>query len=113
MIAETESELYIQIKPYYEFVKLTAVMPSMTKLNSAIVLAETGINMDIYDDVKHLCSWYEHSPSSNESSEKKSVRIAKTSAYLKPILVQCVLATVKSKKQPFFAIKYGRMIMRI
>lgn len=113
MITQTEVELFVRIKPYYEFVKLVATMPGMTELSSTIVLAETGINMDIFDDAKHLCSWCGLSPACNESaSKKKSVRIAKAGAYLKPMMVQCALAAIKSKKQPYFAIKYGRIKKR-
>lgn len=113
MIAETEVELYVRIKPYYEFVEFVATMPGMTELSSSIVLAETGINMDIFDDAKHLCSWCGLSPANNESAgKKKSVRIAKAGAYLKPMMVQCALAAVKSKKQPYFAVKYRRIKKR-
>ena len=64
-----------------------------------IVLAETGVDMDIFDDAKHLCSWCGLSPANNESAgKKKSVRIAKAGDYLKPMMVQCALAAIKSKK---------------
>lgn len=113
MITQTEVELYVRIKPYYEFVVLIASMPGMTELSSTIVLAETGVNMDIFDDAKHLCSWCGLSPACNESAnKKKSVRIAKAGAYLKPMMVQCALAAIKSKKEPYFAIKYGRIKKR-
>lgn len=46
-------------------------MPGMTELSSTIVLAETGINMDIFDDAKHLCSWCGLAPACNESANKK------------------------------------------
>lgn len=73
-------------------------MPGMTELSSTIVLSETGVNMDIFDDAKHLCSWCGLSPANNESAnKKKSVRIAKAGAYLKPMMVQCALAAIKSK----------------
>lgn len=113
MITQTEVELFVRIKPYYEFVKLVAAMPGMTELSAAIVLAETGVNMDIFDDAKHLCSWCGLSPACNESAnKKKSVRIAKAGAYLKPMMVQCALAAIKSKKQPYFAVKYSRIKKR-
>lgn len=113
MITQTEVELYVRIKPYYEFVEFIATMPGMTELSSTIVLAETGINMDIFDNAKHLCSWCGLSPANNESAgKKKSVKIAKAGTYLKPMMVQCALAAVKSKKQPYFAIKYGRIKKR-
>ncbi|MFQ8911352.1 MAG: transposase, partial [Waltera sp.] len=113
MITQTEVELYVRIKPYYEFVEFVSTMPGMTELSSTIVLAETGVDMDIFDDAKHLCSWCGLSPANNESAgKKKSVRIAKAGDYLKPMMVQCALAAIKSKKQPYFAIKYGRIKKR-
>lgn len=88
-------------------------MPSMTELSSTIVLAETGVNMNIFDDAKHFCSWCGLSPTNNESaSKKKSIRIAQANNYLKPIMVQCALAAIKSKKQPYFAVKYRQIKKR-
>lgn len=102
MITQTEVELYVRIKPYYEFVEFVSTMPGMTELSSTIVLAETGVNMGIFDDAKQLCSWCGLSPANNESAgKKKSVRIAKAGDYLKPMMVQCALAAIKSKKQPY------------
>jgi transposase len=113
MITQTEVELYIRIKPYYEFVQYLSSLPGVTELSAAIILAEIGVNMVIFEDAKHLCSWCGLSPSSNESAgKKKSVRIAKAGAYLKPLMVQCALAAIKSKKEPYFAIKYGRIKKR-
>ena len=52
MIIQTEVELYVRIKPSYEFVEFVSTMPGMTELSSTIVLAETGVDMDIFDDDK-------------------------------------------------------------
>lgn len=58
---------------------------------------ETSVNMDIFDE-KHLCSWCDLSPACNESAnKKKSVRIAKAGAYLKPMMV-CIYHMVSEKK---------------
>ncbi len=113
MITQTEVELYVRIKPYYKFVEYISSIPGITELSATIILAEIGVNMNIFDDAKHLCSWCGLSPSNNESAgKKKSVRIAKAGAYLKPMMVQCALAAIKSKKQPYFSIKYGRIKKR-
>jgi Transposase and inactivated derivatives len=113
MITQTEVELYVRIKPYYEFVEYISSLPGVTELSATIILAEIGVDMAIFDDAKHLCSWCGLSPANNESAgKKKSVRIAKAGAYLKPIMVQCALAAIKSTKQPYFAIKYGRIKKR-
>lgn len=106
MITQTEVELYVRIKPYYEFV---STMPGMTELSSTIVLAETGVDMNIFDDVKHLCSWCGLSPANNESAgKKKSVRIAKAGDYLKPMMV-CVYHMV-SEKKPFTPTDYEELM---
>ena len=73
MITQTEVELYVRIKPYYEFVEFVSTMPGMTELSSTIVLAETGVDMNIFDDAKHLCSWCGLAPANNESAGKKKV----------------------------------------
>ena len=113
MITQTEVELYVRIKPYYEFVEFVSTMPGMTELSTTIVLAETGVNMEIFDDAGHLCSWCGLSPDNNESAgKKKSVRIAKAGDYLKPVMVQCALSAVRSRKQPYFAVKYNAIKKR-
>jgi transposase len=113
MISQTEVELYVRIKPYYEFVKLISDLPGITELSAAIILAEIGVDMTIFEDAKHLTSWCGLAPSNNESAgKKKSVRISKAGAYLKPLMVQCALSAIKSKKQPYFAIKYQRIKKR-
>ena len=113
MIRQTEIELYVRIKPYYEFVEHIATLPGITQLSATIILAEIGVDMNVFDDAKQLCSWSGLAPSNNESAgKKKSVRIAKAGAYLKPLMVQCALAAIRSKKQPYFAIKYGRIKKR-
>lgn len=113
MIVQTEVELYVRIKPYYQFVKYLASLPGVTELSATIILAEIGIDMSVFEDAKSLCSWCGLAPANNESAgKKKSSRIAKAGAYLKPLMVQCALAAVRSKQQPYFAIKYGRIKKR-
>ena len=113
MITQTEVELYVRIQPYYEYVELVSTIVGITELSATIILAEIGVNMDVFEDAKHLCSWCGLSPANNESAnKKKSVRIAKAGAYLKPLMVQCALAAIKSKKEPYFSIKYNRIRKR-
>lgn len=113
MILQTEVELYVRFNPYYEFVEYISSLSGITELSATIILAEIGVDMNIFDDAKHLSSWCGLAPSNNESAgKKKSVRIAKAGTYLKPMMVQCALAAIKSKKTPYFAIKYGRLKKR-
>jgi transposase len=56
---------------------------------------------------KHLCSWAGLTPTNNESAgKKKSVRISRAGCYIKPLLVQCATAVVKSEKHPEIRNRY-------
>ena len=113
MITQTEVELYVRIKPYYEYVELLTTMPGITAISATLILSEVGVNMSVFDNSSHLTSWCGLVPANNESAgKKKSVRIAKAGAYLKPLMVQCALAAIKSKSEPYFATKYQRLKKR-
>lgn len=113
MITKTEVELYVRIKPHWNLVELIAALPGMTEISATLLLAEIGTDMSVFEDAKHLTSWAGLAPANNESAgKKKSVRIAKAGQYIKPLLVQCSLAATKSKKEPYFAIKYQHIKKR-
>jgi hypothetical protein len=62
--------------------------------------------MTIFEDAKHLSSWAGLVPTNNESAgKKKSTRVTKSGRYIKPLLVQCALASIKSKGS-YFSVKY-------
>lgn len=57
--------------------------------------------MSVFPTSKHACSWAGVTPQNNESAGKKhSVRISRAGVYIKPLLVQCANAVVKSDKHP-------------
>lgn len=69
--------------------------------------------MDVFPTAKHLCSWTGLTPTNNESAgKKKSVRISKAGCYIKPLLVQCATAIVKSEKHPEIRNRYLRIRKR-
>ena len=58
-----------------------------------------------------LLGWL--TPGSNESAgKKKSVRITRAGVYLKPALVQCAHAAVKSDQSPYYKKKYESLVKR-
>ena len=66
-----------------------------------------------FPSAKHLCSWAGLTPTNNESAgKKKSVRVSKAGCYIKPLLVQCANAVVKSKKHPEIRNRYLRLKKR-
>lgn len=113
LICDSEIELYARTQPYDEIIERIAKLPGFSKLSAMLVIAEIGVDMSVFESSKHLTSWAGLTPTNNESAgKKKSVRISHAGQYLKPLLVQCALSAIKSKQEPYFAIKYNRIKKR-
>ena len=100
---DSEIESLIASDPDYEnAVELLCTIPDV-KYDSAITICSS----------KRLCCWAGLTPGSNESAgKKKSVRITRAGVYLKPALVQCAHAAVKSDKSPYYKKKYESLVER-
>ena len=69
--------------------------------------------MSVFLSSKHLCSWAGLTPQNNESAgKKKSVRVSRAGVYIKPLLVQCANAAIKSKKYTYFKVRYDQIKKR-
>jgi transposase len=99
---------------YQRQIDLLMTLPGIKDPMSAIaIIGELGVDMSAFLSVRHLCSWAGVVPANNESAgKKKSVRCARAGVYIKPLLVQCAHAVVKSKKCPFFAVRYEQIARR-
>ena len=63
--------------------------------------------------VERKLSWAGLTPTNNESAgKKKSVRVSKAGCYIKPLLVQCANAVIKSTKHPEMRNRYLRLKKR-
>jgi len=111
---ELEQLILALAMPYQQEINLILTVPSFKNIFSAItVLSEIGTNMEAFPSAKHLCSWAGLTPTNNESAgKKKSVRISKAGCYIKPLLVQCANAVVKSEKHPEIRNRYLRLKKR-
>lgn len=100
--------------PYAVEINLILTVPSFKNIFSAIsIISEIGADMDVFPTAKHLCSWAGLTPTNNESAgKKKSVRISRAGCYLKPLLVQCATAVVKSEKHPEIRNRYLKIKKR-
>jgi transposase len=113
-IIKTEVELFTRIQPFMPIVNhLAEQIPGISQLSAALIISEIGVDMSVFPSAKHLVSWAGLAPTNNQSAgKKKSVRISKAGQFLKPLLVQCVLAAVKDKDQPYFAVKFQKIKKR-
>lgn len=111
---DSEIESLISSDPDYKnAVELLCTIPGV-KYDSAItIISEIGIDMSQFCSSKRLCCWAGLTPGSNESAgKKKSVRITRAGVYLKPALVQCAHAAVKSDKSTYYKKKYESLVKR-
>lgn len=98
LIAIVENEIYIRCAPYSDIIERLVTVPGVSYISAMTILGEIGADMSQFDCDKQLSSWAGLAPANNESAyKKKSVRISKAGAYLKPILVQCALAAIKTR----------------
>lgn len=112
--AELESIIIQLAKPYQKEIDLILTAPSFKNTFTAIsIISEIGVNMNVFPTAKHLCSWAGLTPTNNESAgKKKSVRVSKAGCYIKPLLVQCATAIVKSEKNPEIRNRFLRIKTR-
>ena len=97
-----ESVILSLSEPYARQCSLVLTVPGIKNPFSAIaIISEIGVDMSVFLTAKHLCSWAGLTPQNNESAGKRhSVRISRAGVYIKPLLVQCANAVIRSEKHP-------------
>ena len=111
---DSEIEAIISSDPDYEnAIQFLMTIPGVKRASAITIISEIGIDMSQFCTSKRLCCWAGLVPGSNESGgKKKSVRITRAGVYLKPALVQCAHAAVKSEKSPYYKKKYESLTKR-
>ena len=80
-------------------IQFLITIPGVKRDSAITILSKIGIDMSQFCNSKRLCCWAGLASGSNESGgKKKSVRITRAGIYLKPALVKCAHAAVKSDK---------------
>lgn len=109
-----ESVILATAEKYLPQLNLVLTAPGIQTFSAISIISEIGVDMSVFPTSKHLCSWAGLTPQNNESAgKKKTTRISRAGAYIKPLLVQCANAAIKSKKHPevrnrYLAIKKRR-----
>jgi transposase len=114
-LKETLESLIFQLAGQYQpQIALLLTVPGISSPLTAIrILAEIGADMSVFETAKELCSWAGVTPQNNESAgKKKTTRISRAGAYLKPLLVQIALAVSNSGKHPEIRDKYQALKKR-
>jgi transposase len=101
------------VEPHSSAINLLCTIPGVDRRSAITIISEIGTDMSHFTSSKRLCCWAGLTPGNNESAgKKKSVRITRAGAYLKPALVQVAHAAVVSKKSSYYAVKYERLYKR-
>jgi transposase len=106
--AALEDLIYKLAAKYQPQIDLLMTVPGIsTPLTAIRILAEIGADMSVFETAKKLTSWAGLTPQNQESAgKKKTTRIGRAGAYLKPLLVQIALNCGKSDKCPELKNKY-------
>ena len=100
---EIASKLLRSLKSKEDAVQFLCTIPGVKRDSAITIISEIGTDMSQFSSSKRLCCRAGLTPGSNESAgKKKSVRITRAGVCLKPALVQCAHAAVKSDKSPYY-----------
>jgi len=88
-------------------------VPGVKGAAAPAIIAEIGADMSVFPSAGHLLSWARIVPRLDESAGKKrSRRVKKGGAWLKPVLVQCARAAVR-KRGSYYGAQYRRLKARV
>jgi hypothetical protein len=105
--AELESDMASFSKGFSRQLEILDSAPGVDSISAISIIAEIGVDMNVFGSVKRFLSWIGVVPQNNESAgKKKSTRIGKGNTWLKPVAVQCANAAIKDKKHPEIREKY-------
>lgn len=109
-----ESLILSVAQKYLPQIDLVSTVPSVQAFSVIAIIGEISVDMSVFPTSKHLCSWAGLTPQNNNESagKKKTTRIGRAGAYIKPLLVQCANAAVKSNEHPEVKARYQRLKKR-
>ena len=111
--ANLESAILNVAEKFLPQINLVSTVPGIKDFSAVAIIGEIGADMSVFETSRHLCSWAGLTPQNDQSAgKKKTTRISRAGQYIKPLLVQCALAAVKSKKNPEISNRYNAIKKR-
>jgi transposase len=107
-----EQEIAERLRPFEDTVRRLCTVPGIDRVSAWGIISEIGLNMDQFEDAKHLASWARLCPGNRESAGKrKSGRIRKGSAWLRRHLCQSAWG-VSTKQNNYLSALFRRLAAR-
>jgi len=112
-LAALEQRIQEKLQPYAAQLALLQQIPGVERTLAAVIIAELGVDMTVFQSVSQLASWAGVCPGNNESAGKrKSSRIPKGNVYLKTALVEAANSAARAKgtylRDKFYRLKARR-----
>ena len=112
-LAALEQRIQEKLQPYAAQFALLQEIPGVERTLAAVIIAELGVDMSVFQSVSQLASWAGVCPGNNESAGKrKSSRIPKGNVYLKTALVEAANSAARAKgtylRDKFYRLKARR-----
>ena len=96
-----ESLILSTAEKYLPQLDLVMTDPGTQSFAAVSIVSEIGVDMSVFLTSKHLCSWAGLTPQNTKSAgKKKTIRISRAGAYIKPLLVQWALCAICAKQFP-------------
>jgi transposase len=112
-IAELDARIEAQIAPFRAAIQQLMGVPGVKETAAPAIIAEIGVDMSIFPSAGHLLSWARIVPRLDESAGKKrSRRVKRGGAWLKPVLVQCARAAARTRNS-YYGAQYRRLKARV
>lgn len=112
-LSTLEQRIRQKLEPYAAQASLLQEIPGVDWTLAAVIIAELGVDMTVFQSVSQLASWAGVCPGNNESAGKrKSTRVPKGNVYLKTALVEAANAAARTKgtylRDKFYRLKARR-----
>jgi len=73
IISRIDIRIKEMLAPYENVIELLKEVPGLNTKSIEDLIAEIGLDMSVFPNEKHLCSWVGIAPGNNESAGKKKV----------------------------------------
>jgi len=111
-IAELTGLIDQLMQPYQQAHDLLVTIPGVSDTTADEIIAETGADMSVFPDAKHLASWAGVAPGSNQSGGRaKPAKTRPGDTYLQAALGTIAFCASKTNKT-YFSAQYRRITAR-